>query len=715
MYKQVIFRDRQELQATDLTNIEQFADEAFTAVVFDAISDGVHYTGFEVAQTSTTEITIQPGRLYKAGKIYISEQSQSFNLFQYLPIATKKICAVVVWGSETETQIEPRDFLIDVVQGTTEPRAVAMQKIRLANINIIPGVESADPQPPVLQEGIVPVAYVYLGTTGIEKITRVQAYIMPRLKEVKADVVELQTWRNLTEPRIGSIVSDLVSINRKTEGKADLRQVLELSADMARIKEKLNLPTTYHSYDADYFGDEDKIDKENTVAIIKNGLLFPKAGEAVANLALFNPYDPNIKRFDNLVLPAFYHVPKIKSEGYNGDISISQYQWQTVHLSKYTTYKWIWVYGWNWNWNNRWYLRNWNRYYKDYWWYGVRGYWVRIPQTEYKLTRVTHSINGAIVAQTFLVSSSFWLTRLGLFFTAVDEVPINIIICETTNGKPDLQKTLTHITVNPSDIKKYPQETHIDITPVFLKPNRYAICFITQGNYRVATVSGQNYLQGTLFFSTDGDYFTGNLRRDIMFTLYGAHFLQPRTEIYLQPVSLSGGITDIMIEAPTIVPEGTQCIYEINVGGRWYPLSEPGKLSVAPDIVPLRVVFLGTSELQPAITLAENAIRASRPATTFTAVSKQRTLSSARQTIEVQLLVSDYNPQKHTLNCKLIVGGNELSPSIIQTINEDEETTRFIFSFNIPGGTNQYKIKITGSRTPDAQPYVILERIDIAY
>lgn len=717
MYKKVIFRDRQELQATDLTNIEQFTDETFTSLVLDAISDSSHYTGFRVSQESATEITVEQGRLFKSGQIFVAEQTQSFNLFQYLPLATKKICAVVVWGAETDTQVEPRDFLIDVVQGTTEPRAVAMQKIRLANINIVPGVESADPQPPALQENIVPVAYVLLNTTGIERIERVQAYIMPKLKDVKADVVELQAWRNLTEPRISNIITDLMSLSKKSDRKADLKQVLELSADMARVKEKLNLPSTYHSYDADYFGNKDKIDEANTVALIENGLLFPYAGQAVANLALFNPYDPNIKRFDSLVLPKFSHVAKIKTEGYSGDISISQYQWQTNEIKKYTTYTWRWVYGWNWNWYWRWYYRYWYWYYgHNWWWRGYWGHWVQVPQTEYRLETTTHSINGAIVAQTFLISSAFWLTRLGLFFTQVDsEAPINIVVCETENGKPDLKKTLTHVTVNSSDIKKYPQETYIDLTPVFLKPERYAICFITQGNYRVATVSGQSYLQGTLFFGTDGDYFTGDLTKDIMFTLYGAQFEQARTEVQLQPVSLSGGITDLMIEAPAVVPEGTQLIYEINVGGKWYPITEAGKLSTAPDIVPLRAVLLGTADVQPALVLTDDAITASRPATTFTAVSTQRTLSSSRQNIEVQLLVADYDAENHTVNCKLIVGQDEVETSVVQSVEEDEGATRLIYSFNISEGTTSYKIKITGSRASNSQPYAVVERIDIAY
>ena len=166
MYKQVIYRDRQELQAKDLNNTQDYIAEAIESLITDAISNRYHYTGFEVVQNSSTEITVAPGRLYARGKVYTSEQSLEFNLYQYLPLNQKRIVAVCIWGAETETEIEPRDFLIDVVQGTTEPRAVAMTKLNKAQVNLVAGVESVDPQPPTLQE-ITLVAYIYLTTTGM--------------------------------------------------------------------------------------------------------------------------------------------------------------------------------------------------------------------------------------------------------------------------------------------------------------------------------------------------------------------------------------------------------------------------------------------------------------------------------------------------------------------------------------------------------------------
>ncbi len=67
MYKKVIFRDWQELQAQDLNNIEAFTDEAYTSLIADAISDRFHYTGFSVVQDPATEVTVQPEQVIRSG------------------------------------------------------------------------------------------------------------------------------------------------------------------------------------------------------------------------------------------------------------------------------------------------------------------------------------------------------------------------------------------------------------------------------------------------------------------------------------------------------------------------------------------------------------------------------------------------------------------------------------------------------------------------
>ena len=721
MEKQVIFRDRQELQSADLNAIGQHAGDAIAHLVLDAVSGALKFTGGAVSAKSATEVDVAALRFYNGGKVYASEQLETLNLFQYLPLVAKKCVAVVVWGEVIDTDVQPRDFLVDLTTGATEPQAVAMSKLWKANVNLQPGNESVDPQPPVLQTGTLAIALVYLTPGGVERIELQDAARLPTLQGHEQRLFEHEAWRTQAEPRISSIATDLAGLAKKTMSLVGRDTVVELANDVARLKAKVNLPTAYASYESDYYGNTDKSDAAGVgySAAVRNGLLFPTAGQASVGLALFNPYDAGIKRSaEDLVLPAYTDRARIQTSGYSGDISASQYQVQSQTIREYTATVWDYTYGWNYNyyngWWNSWY---WNYYGYNWGWYGYYGYRVARQETRYELQTVTTSYNGAIIGQTFLVSNAMWLTKVGLQFTQIGASgDVMVAVCETEGGKPDLLKTLTRVTVARGDLKKYPEETAIPVPPVLLEAGkRYALVLITQGDHRLATVSGNDYTQGTLFFGTDGDYFTGDLTKDLMFTLYAAQFAQPRVEVVLQSVSLAGGISDINIAAPQIVPDGCELRYEIQVGGKWYPLGDAAmRLTTLPDIVPLRLVLLGTSDLAPAFRLAPNAITGSRAATSLAHWSTLRTLAAPSSSITVQVVVAQWDAAHHTLACEIKSGATTYTPATTVVRDEpDGQAKRFTFTFT-PPAISTYAIKLTGARSAASAPFVVVERTDVA-
>ena len=93
MEKQVIFRDRQELQSADLNAIGQHAGDAIAHLVLDAVSGALKFTGGAVSAKSATEVDVAALRFYNGGKVYASEQTETLNLFQYLPLVAKKCVA----------------------------------------------------------------------------------------------------------------------------------------------------------------------------------------------------------------------------------------------------------------------------------------------------------------------------------------------------------------------------------------------------------------------------------------------------------------------------------------------------------------------------------------------------------------------------------------------------------------------------------------------
>ena len=235
MEKQVIFRDRQEFQAADPNHLQEYTAGSLDHLVADAVSDQLHYTGFDATSTSSTEATVQPGRFYNGGVVYVSEQEVALNLFQYVPLVTKRIVAIVVWGQEIETTVEPRDFLVDLATGATEPQAVAMERVRHAEVNMLPGSESADPQPPTLQSGNLAVAYVYLTPTGIDRIEMQTASLLPNGYDHEQRIQGIEVWRDAAEPRISSIATDLAALAKKAESKVGREAFNELASNLAPI------------------------------------------------------------------------------------------------------------------------------------------------------------------------------------------------------------------------------------------------------------------------------------------------------------------------------------------------------------------------------------------------------------------------------------------------------------------------------------------------
>lgn len=717
MEKQVLFRDFQEEQSADFNNLQGYMADSLEHLRKDAVSSGLHYTGLTVSQASATEVKVAAGRFYNNGKCYVLEAEQTIDLISYLPLTASKLVAIVAWGQAVETQVEPRDFLIDVDAGTTEPQAVAMQELRRCEANPLPGAEASDPQPPVIAAGQLGVAYVYLSTTGIDRIEMQSQYTLPNAKDQEDRLLSVETWRSQAEPKISSIATDLSALAEKTKSKADRKQFFELATDVSRVKRQMNLPTTYSSYDADHFGDAEKTDADKTgaTAIIRRGLLFPYAGQAVADIALFNPYDTGIKRHaDDLILPAYTNHARIQTIGYAGDISLSQYQVQNHVLRKYTRTITEVHYGWHTNFYVFQYLwLSWAAITQE-----REAYQVTRQETYYKLEDVTTSFNGAIIAQTFLVPNAMWLTQVDLFLTQTGaDGDLTLVVCDCDDGgKPNLEAVLSTITVPAADLKSYPDATAISIPPVLLDAGqRYALAVITQGDHRAAIVDGNNHVAGTLFHGTDGDYFTGDLTKDLMFTLYGAQFQQARTEIQLQSVSLAGGIADVHIEVPAVVPDGASLTFEVQVAGKWYPMGDDiNHLTGTPDILPVRAVMLGTGDLQPAMVLATDGITGSRPDLAMTHFATERVLAAQTSKVTVQVVAHNFDDAVHTLECALEIDAAFTAPTATLVTDEpDGESKRFEFIFD-GLATDRYTVRLTGTRSSGSKPYTITERIDVA-
>lgn len=743
MERKVIFRDRQELQSTDLNNIQDFTDETLQHLIADAVTDQTMYIGLSVTPKTSVEVTVAPGRLYvgTTGKIYTLNEGQNINLLTYLPLRDKKYLLVVANGQEIETNIEPRDFLVDVQSGQTEPRAVAMEKDRVIVLSVVSGQESPDPQIPATPTGYLTLATILLDTSGIVAIYQNTAQCLPRLSNINLRVKEIDGWKSLTEPKLFTLSSDIASLSKKLDQMGRNNLLTEIAADVARLKELANLPDEYVSYGADHFLDDSETDTGNTelYALVEEGIRFPWAGQDESQLELFNPYESAVKNFNGFIIPDFTEQVRLELRDYAGDLSISQYQYQTFALKKGTIsitrrrmgpIRTVCTNARHYSGNPRAYLENVlglqnveiidvYGFHNNYYWIRYAEYWydeVKVPYIYY--APETQQINGSQIAQTFLNSQHGWLYRIGLFFTQKDANGIvYLVLCETERGAPDPNKVIAITQLDPSDIKLYPQETIFTFPhPVFLEAGkRYALLLITAGNHRVAVASGKEYTAGTLFYSMDGEYYQGDLTKDLMMKLYYCTFKSTFVVFNLQSASLSGGIADIDIKCNAIQPENTNLIFEFQYAGKWYPVDEGAeKLIGLPALLPLRVKMVGSTTLMPALQLQGSVLRVSRPATSFVHISKERTLTTASQRVDVQLLLQNFNEAKHNCSIKLIIGENTYNPDLVEDRYDPEGIRRVAHFTSIPQ-TTSYKIRIEGTTMTPLEVFHVAERIDIAF
>lgn len=725
MQREVIHRLNQSILAEDLNNAQTYAHKALTDVVHDAISDGVHYSGGLVTAQSATDVAVSPVRLYQDGVVFVAEQITTKSLFQYLPSTTKKIVAIVVWGSEIETEMTSRGYIIDPVNGVTEAHTVPMTRLRLATVDTVGGTESADPQPPILQSSVLPIAYVTLLPSGIESVQILTGNQLPNLDDHEGRVSGLETWQSEAAPRIGALATDLAALNKRTQDLATRQQFESIAADTARVKEKLNLPTSYAAYDADYFVTATKSNPAGVGygATIDGGLLFPNAAQATAPLAPFNPYESSITRsVTDLVLPKYTEIRRIDNrDGESGELALNSYQVASQTIKSYTETKWELTYGYRWNFHVPWWMGPYIIYAPLFpsLWFDVKPTVsaTRKPVTTYELQASTESYTASMLSRNFLVSNSFWCTSMELFFTDIGPSgDVTIVISETVNGQPDPLKTLARTNILRTDLKLAPLATRIPISPVLLEAGkRYSFSILTGGAHKITAVDGNRYNDGTMFYQLDGNYFMADPTKDIKFSFFGAQFDKPRTELLLQNVTLAGGITDLKIQAQQVVPDGTSLEYEFNLAGVWYRATDQSvnRLAAGPEILPLRAVFLGTSDMAPALRLASNAVIGSRSNTVMVHWSTTRTLAAATTSITLQAAVANWIPADHTLLPVIKVASTDYTPGTTVQSTDPDGLRRFRWTFTVPS-TTAYEIKLTGTRTSGARPFQVLERIDVA-
>ncbi|WP_127076017.1 hypothetical protein [Rhodomicrobium lacus] len=241
---------------------------------------------------------------------------------------------------------------------------------------------------------------------------------------------------------------------------------------------------------------------------------------------------------------------------------------------------------------------------------------------------------------------------------------------------------------------------------------RYAWFTVTTGNHALETVSGNKFAQGSQFHVTDGAWAQGSTTVDFAMRLNAASFASTRTVVEFQPLILENGMTDIRLLHAGWTLGGTAMTWEIRPSDadEWRPLNdtigERTPLAGLPPLVRLRAVFTGTTDLQPAIILDAYARGMTfRPRGDMQAVSIEHQFGLSSQTIQVEAVIDQYDPQKHTVSPKLIVGGTVLTPTTCvitpDLVSDKKKTWLATYLLGAPATSARVRLDMTTTEVTD--------------
>lgn len=754
MERKVQFRDYQEQTASDHNNIQAYTRESFDRIVKDVVTAGRRFSGLNAAKTGQVEVTVAPGAVYVEGAVHERRTALTQSMATYTAAAAKRIVTLSAFGQEVETDNQQRDFLVNTDTGEVEPRAVSMTASREVNLVFTAGSEAADPVPPAIPATHVVVAQILLDTTQVVSITMVTDNEVESTDALDQRAKLLEQFRAAIEPRVNSLASDLASLANQVAGRSAKQDLSRVFLDLARLKEALRFPDTASDYGADWFLGRDESDHTNAATLgydakVEEGIRFADANADQFEITLFSANDPNASFSNGVLLPRYTEELKLNTD--RGDaysfLGIAQYGFQTHEMKqgymsrsrlRYGGSETVCSNGSQWNapgqpvdatglydFESSGFTAIGDQY-TDFalgWWVHEvtrkDTYWLDTWKEPFMYAvTVDHTISGAQVAQTFLISNDIWSTRLGFYIGAKGaNEDIHIALTEVTNGVPDLNKTVMK-TVYPHASIVAGWNT-LAIPPTFLKKGkRYAFVFISNANHTVGMTNGQTYLDGTFFYSTDGQYFQGDLTKDMMILVYGAKFNSSQVTIEFAPINLDGGLRDIDILAEQWAPESTQLIFEIrpNGSGEWFPLGPDNGtiLNGAPALAQFRARFVGTKDMAPAIKLVGSRVKVSRPKTAFKHVSTKQTLGAPSSTIHLKYVLERFDDTPHDFTANLRVGVAKTleTPDTVTTKLLDAEAGRYEreFTFNLAAPQTEFFIVSEGSTNSPSNVWHVAER-----
>jgi hypothetical protein len=495
---EVIFRDNQEVQAADFNNLQDWLGKSLDDVVLDAIEPNQSYTGFALSKTAPTQVSVAPGRVYSHGMVYVRLDTVTLDCFNVLPVTQKKQIAVVAWGTTITQDTQPRDFIIDADTGEAQPQSVDMTTTRYANVDLVPGIESASPQYPTIDATDVLLGYVLCDPTGIVSFQQSTINQLDNISDLSDKITSLNNWASTVNGQIATLTSALAALAAQLKNYTLLTDFQKLVTLVNQIWDLIHQPPAFIWYGTDYFLDTSQSLTTGNVdgaynARVEEGLRFPGGtGTSATTLALLNPQDPGA-----LVAADGFTLPRPSGARVRMDCSFPDFPWIEERLLQYiyTAFTlrhlypsrhrfrcgglWpvcppaeVWWYQAQLDPTSRilsflfetWEIIewaeiaahqeddvDWPRHQFGRWQFYWRDY-VDLPYWSKRFDNFDHS--GQHICQTFLNAQDGWLSGVTTFMNAPTEAPLTVLVAECdAQGNPDhINQTIRRVVLQASDV-----------------------------------------------------------------------------------------------------------------------------------------------------------------------------------------------------------------------------------------------------------------------
>lgn len=726
METKVKFNTAQEVPASELNALQDAAQAAMDHIVKVLLFDEGRFSGLMVSKNSALEIAIGKGYFINNGAIYPKTEDTAANLQSFLPSTGLRKVLVLVSGETANGATESRRFLIDAATRATQPRQVSTRTIRQASIDIVAGVASNSPSRPAVGAGWKVVAELTIGPSGITvDPVMEEANRALTLESAIAAIALLQAQDRKFSSMMDTIRSEITGLAQELRTKANDARVTYVVKDVLNLREKLDIADANSHFGFDNFVTDSESDEafSGYTARVEGGTLqMGMATNATKLIALTNPNDAKLDISESgLILPASTSELRLECNDYDTGVSIASYGVSTIVGKKLNLSRTYIFYATkagrsfaeaylSKNKNVR--VRNpadnaWQTISLDGKTWKIeqiggnlKAWKLMVSEAYWDFDAVDLSTSGSRIAQTMLNSQGGWYKRVDFYL--VDKGSsgnVTVTVCELTEaGTPNLGRILSVATVAYSSLNKGWNNVALFDPFYLVRGRRYGIVLTTPGAHVVGASLSNGITHGTLLASGDGTSWQVDLAKDLMFRLYACKFNSTKVVIDIEDVDLAGGIREVQAMLTGYQPSGTDLVLEGRIAGAWRSLTQEDEtvLNSAPSVLPLRLVFIGTKDLMPAIDLSKSRVIASRPLLTSTHISTIRSLGAGTtSSIKVIEVSDDFDEAAHDWVVTILSGAGyatvTTAASVTTKKSVDGRTQRtWIFS---PSAIGAYRVK----------------------